>query len=692
MVLTAAVKTALNNAWDDSSKGIMGRWKSVLQVLMCNNVAYKAKLAPCNLLVHPQNRGGSGIQPFNMHQKGAKIVACGAKFDLLIGSVAFEMHPEEAKRMKQVQFNENLALTSNGLMAPVQGGERYLTVSSTHTSQFCRAVSHGCLTPETQIQDSNGKLSLEMLGKDTVLKEMVTEGWEWVIIPWYVEDAFPGMPAMIADALNSVNGIFEAQGELELALTIANAALRPDGNVEWDALAASCCISSQISTYAKWIGKLVKNLGGGREQGYPLIKFAQEFQKQFGNSCLVGKDFFMSLLDIELSSTNMMVFVKIAVLATQVSAPDAKRVDGFSRFLTKGDLMLLKSKKLHDKVVAAETMLAQCWQRVAGSNLSERDRNRIFGLLCIRMVLHLLGKEKHGRDTTEFANIHEIETAFSEDLVAKNSQAVVPSSSAQGCEDAVTLEKAQSPMFLASVKVGLQVGKYYSHRYHTGMAWMLMSMDDDKAIFEYTNEVSGETHRHEMNGKQIIDCMRKIKHKSAVTLQGPALAACFPTSQCQQELLKVAIFQKLFEAYQTKDTDETMIKCMLFPGKGPKVFALKAIKKQELILVPMSEQVSGIQLTEPKTKLWGTGKFEGNAFYVLPPKVGTVFTPETTVVPFFLMKEQEQGQMVPYQMDFGKMKISCLRNHVAIEQFAEIGLVKPEDSQPAAKKKKVGNK
>ena len=58
-------------------------------------------------------------QPFHMHQKDAKIARCGASLDLLIGSVCFEMQPEESKKLKQVQFNQDLLGASSGLMVPV---------------------------------------------------------------------------------------------------------------------------------------------------------------------------------------------------------------------------------------------------------------------------------------------------------------------------------------------------------------------------------------------------------------------------------------------------------------------------------------------------------------------------------------------------------------------------------------------
>ena len=143
-----------------------------------------------------------------------------------------------------------------------------MTVSSSHTSQFCRAVAHGCKTPEPSLKDSNGNLSLEMLGKDKVLREMVEVGWDWVVIPWYIEEAFPTLPALVADALNSVNGIFEAQGELELALTIANAATG-GASFDWDQLASSCCTSPQVAGYAKYIGKVVVKTKGTLSSSLP---------------------------------------------------------------------------------------------------------------------------------------------------------------------------------------------------------------------------------------------------------------------------------------------------------------------------------------------------------------------------------------------------------------------------------------
>ena len=75
----------------------------------------------------------------------------------------------------------------------------------------------------------------------------------------------------------------------------------------------------------------------------------------------------------------MTVFVKIAILATQVSCPESKRTDNSSRFVAKGDIQMLKGKKYQGKVVNAEKMLAQCWENMQANPMATFEKNRVFG-------------------------------------------------------------------------------------------------------------------------------------------------------------------------------------------------------------------------------------------------------------------------------------------------------------------------
>ena len=50
----------------------------------------------------------------------------------------------EATREQQLAFNEAMVQQAGGLLAPLNGAEWYVTVSSGHVSQFCKAALSGC--------------------------------------------------------------------------------------------------------------------------------------------------------------------------------------------------------------------------------------------------------------------------------------------------------------------------------------------------------------------------------------------------------------------------------------------------------------------------------------------------------------------------------------------------------------------
>ena len=93
------------------------------------------------MLVHPRNRGGLGINAFNSHITGGKIVRVGADLDELRKATVIEMSHDESERELQFAFNKRLIARSKGLLAPVRGHERFLTVACSHTVVFCRVVT-----------------------------------------------------------------------------------------------------------------------------------------------------------------------------------------------------------------------------------------------------------------------------------------------------------------------------------------------------------------------------------------------------------------------------------------------------------------------------------------------------------------------------------------------------------------------
>ena len=108
----------------------------------------------------------------------------------------------------QLDFNAKLHQESQGMMAKPTGAERFLSVSSSHTSQFIKAIVAGAVTDQPSLKRPDGHLNPVLLRQDKTLHTMATVGWTWTIIAAHVEEAFPRLPSLIEKANNSTNCTF----------------------------------------------------------------------------------------------------------------------------------------------------------------------------------------------------------------------------------------------------------------------------------------------------------------------------------------------------------------------------------------------------------------------------------------------------------------------------------------------------
>ena len=245
-----------------SKQGYILQWNEIKKVLMENSLAYTSQLDPGLLLVHPQNKGGTGINAWSMHAKGAIICQSGADLNLLMGSVCFELSLDPEKKKAQVAFNKAMSDISQGMMAEPSGQERYLSVSKGHTSQFCKAINHCAKTPQTSLAAGNGCLGPHLLQRDIGLKTMCTKGWEWLVITSQVEEVFPGLPQLVENACNSTNAAFESQSEVQLMHTCIAHVTSMGAPTNYEELAASLCQAGPLTGYSNAVGKFVQLYGG----------------------------------------------------------------------------------------------------------------------------------------------------------------------------------------------------------------------------------------------------------------------------------------------------------------------------------------------------------------------------------------------------------------------------------------------
>ena len=219
-----------------SKGGALTKWNKIVTILRQKYISYKRLLRNVEVIVHPRNRGGLGVNAHNVHKNFAAIKAVGCDKEHLKKATAFELAPDPPAQGDAVEFNKLLVLRSGRLLAPLFGQERYVSVSCSHTVAGCRAVLAGCPTPQETLQDPEGHMCLTLITKDDpVLHEVVTEGWVWEIIPWALELAVPGIADLAQAALNADHAAISMASELQVLACMSNYAQElPDGENKWD--------------------------------------------------------------------------------------------------------------------------------------------------------------------------------------------------------------------------------------------------------------------------------------------------------------------------------------------------------------------------------------------------------------------------------------------------------------------------
>ena len=102
-------------------------------------------------LVHLGNRGGLLLNPRDAHKNCAEIKAAGADLELLSNAYCFELPPHGPRRAAHIEKNVAFVDRSEGLVAEVNGSERFIRyIGCGHTSQFCKVADVGGITCEEE--------------------------------------------------------------------------------------------------------------------------------------------------------------------------------------------------------------------------------------------------------------------------------------------------------------------------------------------------------------------------------------------------------------------------------------------------------------------------------------------------------------------------------------------------------------
>ena len=426
---------------DNKKAGVLTTWNQILAGLLQAKVAHTRVVRVSELVVHPLNRKGLGVNAYNVHSTLDKVRTMGADKKKLKQAAAFEMSSDAGKRDEQLAFMQRLIDGAGGMLAPLSGDERLMTVAASHFSQACRAVKAGCRTPEPNLKDAAGNLNeIHVCGSDAELTKLINVGWNFVIIPEFVESLFPMLPDVAQSALNAEHTAFSMASELQVMAGMHQ--IMQKGGTEDDAIAAAKTAIPPCNDYIHILADFVSKYTDG-DSGR-IISYLDAFGKDFGSNKKIGEVFFTAVVQAQFpTNTTTFPLVRSALVATNLVSPKGKISNGIAELLRKSDVAKLTSKKELVNVIATENLLREVWAVLEevrkDGKLIETMCNVLFGKISARTMLFILGKQKDGHEYSQTGAIYETFTQIKEVFLQELQHA------SNGGVTAPTTEPANSP-------------------------------------------------------------------------------------------------------------------------------------------------------------------------------------------------------------------------------------------------------
>jgi len=298
------------------------------------------------------------LSPHNCHRNAAKIAKVGPDLKELRNAVAMELAPQGQLREEHISFNNKLISRSQGLLAPATGCERYLSLGCGHTVAFAKAAGAGGKTPEVSLQDVHGNIDTNALCANATFKTMSTVGWDWIIIPWEIDNLFPEWAGVAQSALNASNNVASLMSELEVAVNFSSAILDPGlkDEAKWEAkvIDSISSLCAPCAPYADKILKYTQNFGGGDDA--KLIAFMDDVAKTYGCNPTMGAAWWTAMAEsVFAQKGEEHPLVRTAMHLANLTGD--KVDDGISRTLAKSDMQKICGKACTKAVNELNLML-----------------------------------------------------------------------------------------------------------------------------------------------------------------------------------------------------------------------------------------------------------------------------------------------------------------------------------------------
>ena len=191
-----------------------GLVEKFLDMLCDSGIAHRARIPCSKLVVAMCNRGGYGVNSFDV-QDNLSDIASTHWYDKLFKGVCTDIQADEFDAL--MAFNIEQVAAANGLLAEVEPNKAtYQTLCGGHTTQGMKAIEARCPHWDDDLT-LDGRLSIIMVAeKSPAYAEAIRMGAEYTIVPSWVLKKFPGLDNAIQAAGNTGQNIAKAVNDPQM--------------------------------------------------------------------------------------------------------------------------------------------------------------------------------------------------------------------------------------------------------------------------------------------------------------------------------------------------------------------------------------------------------------------------------------------------------------------------------------------
>ena len=357
--------------------------------LMDHKLAWRMKVPPRLVGVHPANRGGYGVSAVEVHALGRDIVKMGWSPAATAHAACIEDGPDKSI----AKFSVRLSRSTPGLGVVDESTIKYGSLACSHTNQFLVALLSEVESEHDSLTIAGRMSPAKVGGRDPKIAEVLQDGMTWLVLASQVAELYPRLPDLLQHARNATGAVQRVESEFAILSKIQSMiALRGSLSVDWTKIGDAVGSRTRLAkTEVATLLRFVQLYGGGDDGRF--VRELDHFSKVFvPTGRVVPIATFAALTELKLAPAEVAPFFVSAVIKAQAACPAAKIANGICRFISSSDIASLAGPR-RQSMAEAELVLRTCRTLVAGRKVNAEALSKALARLDTLMARFVLGKE-----------------------------------------------------------------------------------------------------------------------------------------------------------------------------------------------------------------------------------------------------------------------------------------------------------